>query len=224
MNHEDKGQCKKTRGGLVEGKSVGFGIRLGLVVILVMVGLTVGVKVVRANEGMYYLENVRGGEAKCVAMSVLVDTSFQIVVTCRQLIFPPEPPNIQRYILWAEGEELRRPTKLGEIKRGKLYVRTNKRFDVLSITAEEKSVNRPTGPQMMVGVREPIDFRLTPTPTPDWSLYPTPTSMEATDSAEEATKSARRGILQSTGGKILVIVLSGFVIFAVIVAIFTRKA
>jgi hypothetical protein len=209
------------RGVLKEESKLIAGLRVWLVIGVLGLGLTLGAQQVRANEGQFLLENVEGGSSRCVAMSVLVDTTYQMVVTCRQLIFPPEPPDIQRYILWAEGGQLRRPRKLGEIQRGKLYARVNQQFTNLFVTAERTNPTSPEGMVILAGALEPIDFKLTPTPIPTGS--PTPTLEEATGAAE-ASPAARTGFLRTTGGKILVIVLSGFLIFAVIVAIFTRKA
>lgn len=96
---------------------------------------------------------------RCYAASIqMMNRSFQIPVTCRQLVYPAGD-NVFTYVVWAEPLDGGKPIKLGELGLGRATFKTNKRFSSLYVTTESnKKTRSPEGPTVMEGFVERIEF------------------------------------------------------------------
>jgi hypothetical protein len=151
-----------------------------------LIFLLLGAETAWANEGVASLSGP-DTNAQCFSASVLVDEEdYRLVMTCRNLIVPPETERLF-YYAWArrvgaepvEGERTGLAgfgrgafIPLGGITRGKLSARIREAFEEVLITAE--TVARPREPNLdetvVSGLMQPISFEevtevLQPTPT-----------------------------------------------------------
>lgn len=201
------------------------------------IGLVIGIaitmfstQVTHANEGRFLLLAQNGRDYRCLAFSVETKLSeYEILVSCRGLIYPPQPPELDSYILWADGGNQENPVKLADLSFGKASAKLKNRFTRLFVTLEKGSPKTPTGPIAMQGTIQTFNFETTqginlepvPTNTPTQTISPTDetTTPEATTEAE----TNRSSFWQTTFGKIILVVTAGFIIFIVIVIVYSRR-
>lgn len=120
-----------------------------------------------AKEGAVELKSTTGAASRCFAASILLQSSrYRIVVSCRDLIYPPAQ-ELLYYVLWANTEAGGNPTRLGDISFGKAEFTFNRPFTSLFVTKEANA--RPRGPSenvVMRGEVRPISFLEGPAPEP----------------------------------------------------------
>lgn len=120
-----------------------------------------------ASEGQFELANTVGENTRCYALSVLLQNgTYNVVVTCRNLIYPSDENN-SMYILWSRnGNDI---VKLGSLALGKASFNTKTAFNQLFVTLEVTDrVNEPSNRVVMRGNLRDIAFLAevaTPTPT-----------------------------------------------------------
>jgi len=119
--------------------------------------LGIGVKEIRASEGIFELSSTTNERYRCFAVSVLTpDNQYHIVVTCRNLIYPPDS-DIYKYILWARSGKV--TTRLGSLGVGKATFNTKDAFNQLFVTLEKnEKVNTPGLKMVMWGDLKRISF------------------------------------------------------------------
>ena len=182
---------------------------------------------VQANAGEYVLRSEPGRNAQCLAYSVKIETDYYIIVTCRNLVYPPtSDQQYNSYILWAEGEDLKKPVKLVDLLRGTGFAKIKKPFDRLFVTLEPNNkVRAPSGPTIMQGSRQAFAFDLTPTPTPtpEVKKQANGNNRPTVTTPDQPEPGSKVSFWQSTFGKLLIIITAGFVIFIVILIIYTRR-
>ena len=118
-----------------------------------------------ASEGIIELQNISGRGERCYAMSLLIQNfSYQILVDCRNLIYPLESSQ-SAYVIWATPLQTTgvppgtNVVRLGELGFGKIMIRSIYPFSGLFVTTELNSYTRiPTGPIVMQGDVHPISF------------------------------------------------------------------
>ncbi len=136
----------------------------------------------QASEGLIELRNVEGEQARCFALSAIMqDLNYNILVTCRDITYPGGT-DVFNYIVWANPIGSDKAEKLGSVGLGKVKFETSTAFSSLFITKERSErVNAPTGPTVMQGGVQRIPLlenaqigeldeaelpELTPTPAP----------------------------------------------------------
>lgn len=126
--------------------------------ILVFLGVLLFLpKNVYSSEGQFELANLLGEKPRCFAISVLLtNNQYNIIVTCRDLIYPADEQN-SKYILWARnGDETQR---LGSLGLGKASFNTKIAFNQLFVTLEtDEKVKDPKGKVVMRGYLKDIPF------------------------------------------------------------------
>jgi hypothetical protein len=120
---------------------------------------------VRAMEGTTELESITAEDYRCYAVSIqMMNWSYQILVTCRNLIYPAGD-NIFQYVMWADPIEEGKPIRLGELGLGRASFRTKTSFSSLFVTTEiNKRGKEPEGSTVMIGNVERIHFLDEPSP------------------------------------------------------------
>lgn len=127
---------------------------LGLISTLVLFGLTVGGA--SANEGIVRLAGKDSGSGRCFAVSIYIDGSYKVLVTCRGLQMALDPV-LNKYVVWANAGE--RQLRLGEIVSGKLQGNLQDRFDSVFVSLEADGYpSKPMGDVVLTGKMEAIDF------------------------------------------------------------------
>ncbi len=183
---------------------------------------------VEATEGLAELKNVNGSDAKCFAMSTLINraTSYRILLQCRNLLYPIEKDG-EFYILWAftEGENPS-PKRMGDIGLGKVTFTTRNAFSRLFITKEQtQSPRQPSENTVMEGVINPISFlRIEPTPkttvkTP--AKKPTPNLTQKPSATPTPAQQSLAGTIFSVIRTIFTVIIV-IVIFAIVIFIVYR--
>lgn len=114
-------------------------------------------KPARASEGTAQLTSASGQNSRCFVSSVLMQNrSYKVVVSCRDLIYPPSK-DLFSYMLWASPAEGGNPIKLGELGIGKAEFNTNKAFTDLSVTSEaDNRARSPSERVIMNGTIQPF--------------------------------------------------------------------
>lgn len=127
--------------------------------LLTCTAIFLAVKSAWALEGTAELTSTTGASSRCFVSSVLMKNSnYQVLVSCRDLIYPPEA-NLFAYILWANPAKEGNPIKLGELGVGKAEFTTNKAFASLFVTSEVDGRTRsPSENIIMRGSVEAISF------------------------------------------------------------------
>lgn len=128
-----------------------------------------------ASEGTIELQNVSGqGTARCFAVSINVNGNYQILMSCRDLIYPLESSDAA-YVVWADPvpspqNRQNTPMRLGDLGYGRVMLHIGVDFTDLFVTTEVNTYGKtPQGSVIMKGRVEPISFLQTytpPTPTP----------------------------------------------------------
>lgn len=135
-----------------------------------IIGLFLLAKTTFASEGTVELRSTTDKDYRCFAASLLMENaSYKVIVSCRDLIYPPQP-DLFTYIIWATPLDEGNPVKFGELGIGKASFETKESFSNLFVTTERnRGVRRPEGQVVMRGSVESITFLdrpTTPTPTP----------------------------------------------------------
>ena len=174
----------------------------------------------RASEGIAELTSTKGEPMRCHATSVLMkDFNYKIVVSCRDLIYPPKP-DVFNYMLWVQPEEDNKPERLGELGVGKAEFKTETKFSMLFVTLEKSVRPRtPEGERVLEGSVQTINFldegangRIVPEDVSDrLEATPTPTPKPA----------ARNLVTRILGTGLIILAVVVAVIF--VVYLFTRK-
>jgi hypothetical protein len=132
-------------------------------------GIILNPKTASASEGYVEIASTtRDKNNRCYALSVSMDNqSFRILVTCRDLIYPPNS-DLVSYIVWARPIDGALPKRLGKLGIGKAEFRTQDAFSSLFITTEKEDAPKtPEGQIVMQGDVRPIGFLTKPaSPTP----------------------------------------------------------
>lgn len=145
---------------------------------------TVAKKVV-ASEGTFELKSTTRDSFRCFAASLLLENrKYKIIVTCRNLIYPPNE-ELFSYMLWANSSSDNKTVKLGSLGIGKATFDTNKSFNQLFVTVEkDKKARTPTGDVVMRGDLKKLEFL-------ENIQSPTPTE-ESTDSEEAVDEQGQK--------------------------------
>lgn len=139
--------------------------------VLLVAGLFILAGKSYANEGTARLVGPSEDGGACFAVSIYVDGTYRILMTCRGLKMALDPVR-NKYVVWADAGE--KKARLGEIVNGKLSANLTDEFDSLFVTLEPDAYsNKPTGVVALTGGVEAIDFgkgvfdsSLQPTATP----------------------------------------------------------
>ena len=154
---------------------------------------------VGASEGTAEIYSVRGRAERCFLASILMQNGkYQIMISCRDLIFPPEQ-GVYGYVLWVYPVNGGDPVRLGSIGVGKGQYSTPVAFSGAYVSEDRPVVRvgtRKIFPEpVMRGTVEPLSLwtsgRMEP-PTP--TLSPTPVSVR-----EEATTTAGQTLRERLG-------------------------
>lgn len=186
---------------------------LGLVVVFFLA------RPVQASEGQTILEPTTPGGAKCLAFSVYIESGYQTLLTCRNLV-TPYSAEITHYMLWANNPEKKKWVSLGYVNQGKLTARTSFRFDDLEVSAEEGSPNQPGEFVVARGHVEPFDFDKRAV-APILTSMPTPT-LAAAAVSPTVQGNAVGGIVKSVA-KLLVIAFVVLLVGVVVMTFITRR-
>ena len=127
---------------------------------------------VLASDGIFELRSLTGDNARCFAVSLLMTNGrYKIVVSCVDLLYPPQPPDIFTYVVWATPIDGNRPVRLGELGVGKAQYEAGQQFSELFVSTEQMAnVRSPSGNIVMRATAQPIAFLqrpTTPTPVPE---------------------------------------------------------
>lgn len=173
---------------------------------------------VNANEGQFFLKSSLDNRAECLATSVEVElNTYTILITCRGVVYPPLPPALDSYILWAEGEEKNNPIFLVDIKFGKGQATVKGRFDRLFVTLERGIPKQPTGPTIMSAPIRPFDFDRIVREINSNEEYITPTPPIPTP------KLVSQPFWDSNFGKLIIVITTGFLIFIFIIIVYGKR-
>lgn len=175
---------------------------------------------VSANEGVVHLTAEPGKVGSCFAASVFIDSSYRILVSCRNLPVAWSA-EANRYVVWRELEG--KVVRLGELSGGKLLGNSSDKFDRLSVTAESGNYgNKPQGEVMVAGAVSPLEFdgkssvttTIAPMDTvkvsPTASISPTKTTIGT--GAVGALKGVGRAILYGFIFLLVVVGVMGFLV------------
>lgn len=146
-------------------------LKISLLFVLLTLSLFLGVDKVYAAEGTTELRSTNNQSYRCFAASLLMENSrYKIIVSCRDLIYPPQP-DLFNYVIWATPIEGKRAIKLGELGVGKANFEIKDAFSNLFVTTEkDKNTKIPKGDIVMKGNTQSISFLdkpTSPTPTPE---------------------------------------------------------
>jgi len=153
-------------------------------------------KKVSANVGTIELRSSTSEDYRCFASSLIMpDKSYEVGINCANLIFPPLPPDISSYVVWATPVSGKGAIKLGDLGKGEGRYQVKQPFTSLYVTLEPNANVRTPGKNIiMTGGLEQISFLQRPT-------SPTPT-LEANKGSTENPKTTTSSTL-STKDKIL---------------------
>lgn len=196
--------------------------KLSFVLVFALLFLHLGNGRALASEGIFELRATTNENYRCFVVSLQnQNNQFQILVSCRDLIYPAEG-DIFSYILWARPVDGDGPVKLGPLEFGKVQFKVDRAFSNLFVTTEqEKRTREPQGNLVMTGSLQPIEFLERP-------ASPTPTPEEDGENGEEVVEVAPEEEVQeqmSTKEKLIVGlkragIIAGFALVALIGLIF----
>lgn len=203
---------------------------LGLGVILSL--SFISIQSVSASEGIAELRPSNNRSNRCHVTSGKVGSNFEILVICRDLIYPNvDVPLASNYILWANPTNGSKVIKLGALGNGNKVFKSQARnpFNSLFVTAEPNTnPQEPLGNVVMRGEIRAIpflagsgDFQIDEENT----ISVTP-SIESVDEVEDITEVDESENNTSTTSKILrwvgifasIILLIALVSFVVVIA------
>ena len=137
---------------------------------------------VSANVGLVEIRSTSDEEYRCFASSLIMpDKTYDVAVNCVNIIYPPLPPEISSYIIWASPSTGKAALKLGDLGKGEARFQVKQPFTSLVVTLEATAnVRTPSKNIIMTGGIEPISFlrrQTSVTPTLEASkTSPQPTS------------------------------------------------
>lgn len=189
------------------------------------------VKQAFASEGIIQLGNINGTNARCFAMSTLINRSdsFQISMQCRNLTYPIGNSG-SYYVLWETPVATNSsPVHLGELGFGKESFTARSAFSKLFVTEEQTQwPKQPSQSKIMEGSIQPIFFldrEPTPTPSPTRVLTPTPGSTSSLVSPSPTQKAKPKTTIASLVWTFVIIMVIIALIAAIIFVVFrVRKA
>ena len=123
----------------------------GLVTAAGLFGI-VGLGTVRASEGYFELKNQVGEDARCYAVSGLMQNlEYEVLVLCQDILYPGGT-SVVNYVVWANPIGGGNPIRLGTLDLGKVQLSTKTAFSSLFVTKEENAkVRSPQGSVVMRG-------------------------------------------------------------------------
>jgi len=108
------------------------------------------------------------------------------------LIYPPRPPEVTTYVMWATPISGKGPLRLGDLGKGEARFQVKQTFSSLFVTIEANAnVKAPSSSIIMTGGVEPISFLqrpTTPTPTPEPEVTITEEESSSTSSLSTREK------------------------------------
>ncbi len=153
------------------------------------------IKTVSANVGTIEVRSITSEEYRCWAASLIMpDKSYEVTVNCANLIYPPLPPEISSYVMWATPVAGKNAIKLGDLGKGEAKFQVKQSFTSLYVTLEPNAnVRTPSKNIIMSGGVEQISFLRRPTsPTPtlevEKSTTPGKEKTATTDTSNLSTK------------------------------------
>lgn len=112
-----------------------------------------------ASEGIFELRNQIGTDARCYALSVLMQNqNYQVLVSCRDIIYPGGT-EVFNYVVWATPNDGGNSVRLGTLDLGKVEFKSKTAFNNIFVTKEQD--DRPRNPQgqlVMQGSRQTISI------------------------------------------------------------------
>ena len=176
----------------------------------------------RASEGTAEITSTVGEDLRCFATSVFLrNRDYKILVTCRDLVYPPSPDKTL-YVIWVTPLDGGKSVRLGTLQFGKIEYTTRKPFSEFIVTSE--ITDRPRTPSENIvarGLVKTIDLLETgePAATPTSSgpaedfgeileqptPIPSPTVQESTGFF---SKIRRGGIILAAGVFAVLIILA----------------
>lgn len=192
----------------------------GLSGLFLGVALFVFVPTILASDGVVELRSTNDKDYRCFALSSILETttSYTVLVTCRELIYPPEASLIS-YMMWANPVDGGNALRLGKLGVGKAMFKSPKAFSSLFVTTESSTTARtPQGEVVMTGTIGPISFLERPTtPTPT----PTPTEEGGEDQSQANGSEEEKDASQLTTRQKLILGLqrAGLVALIALIAI-----
>lgn len=177
----------------------------------------------RASEGTAELRSTVGQPSRCFVSSTLMkDFSYSLLVSCRDLIYPPAP-DMFAYLLWAISPKDGKFEKIGELGVGKAEFKTDKAFSGLFVTKERSSrVGSPSEPIIMQGDMRPIGFLETPTgttPQIQGKEGPLPGEEEVKPSPASETETRGSDFLAGVRRAAIVFVIVLFAVAIIVIAL-----
>lgn len=120
-------------------------------VLLVMVAV-LGVRSAKASQGQFELRNQVGEDARCYAVSGLMQNlDYKILFLCQDILYPGGT-SVVNYVVWANPVDGGSPIRLGTLDLGRVELSTKKAFSSLFVTKEEDArVRSPQGQVVMQG-------------------------------------------------------------------------
>lgn len=114
----------------------------------------------KASEGIFELYSLTDRDYRCFVASIQRQNfSYNIAVTCRNLIYPADDDNIFGYIMWAQPINGQNPIKLGALGLGRAVFSTKTPFDYLFVTLErDNRARNPSNEIVMEGYLSRIEF------------------------------------------------------------------
>jgi len=156
-------------------------IKFLLFILFFTLSLFISTNKIIASEGTAELRSTNNQSYRCFVASLLMENSrYKIIVSCRDLIYPPRS-DLFNYVIWATPIDGNKSIKLGELGVGKANFEIKNAFSNLFVTTEQdKNTRVPKGEIVMNGNVQSISFLDKPT-------SPTPTP-EKSDSNEKASR------------------------------------
>lgn len=177
-----------------------------------------------ASNGVVELGSTNGSSTRCFALSTSVNRSnnFQVLIRCRNLIYPVEPTGMF-YILWSNPIGLgndSKPVLAGDMGFGDVSFNIQNSFSGLFITKEQaQSPSQPSNQRIMEGSIKPLPFlekEPTPTRIPSPTIKPQPTIEPIRGKTQQVTPTP-----QPKGGITFFSVMQVIGILVIFVFVFT---
>jgi hypothetical protein len=197
----------------------------------IFISLFVLAKPAKANEGTVELHNVAGGNSRCYVVSIMMpERNFQMLMSCRDLVYPPGE-NLFQYVLWEVTTE-GKVERLERVGIGRVQLSTDKPFNSLFITSETDGNPRaPSDRVIMRGDIKPISIlessanaaaisEVNPSP----SLIPVPNTTKSilATPVPKAGQQKESSII-STLVRIFLYIVIGLVIFVILVTVINSR-
>lgn len=188
-------------------------LKLIIISLVFLIGAFGAAKPSLASEGTVELRSTTDQDYRCFVASLLMENSrYKVLVSCRDLIYPPQP-DLFTYIMWVTPLGGTRATKLGELGVGKADFETKDAFSNLYVTTEEnRNARTPSGQVVMSGNVQRISFLDRPT-------TPTPTPGGAAEEEEKPEEIVKVEQLSAKEKLVLAVKRAGIIVFLGLVAV-----